>query len=103
MDEWAHPELLLGDVHVWFASIPSAAAAQGLDCVLDAEERARAARFQFDGDRSAFVFRWGALRMLLARYVDAAAPELRFRRVQGGKPFLARAVARSRGHRERHL
>ena len=87
----AYPALRPGEVHVWRAGIPQAASpADALQCLLDDDERARAARFRFDCDRNAFVFRWGTLRMLLACYIDAGASDLRFHRAPGGKPFLAR-------------
>lgn len=57
--------------------------------MLDDDERARAARFRFDRDRDAFVFRRAALKVLLGRYLDADASELRIRAVAGGKPVLA--------------
>lgn len=94
---WTHelscPALPSGEVHVWRSSIPAApGATDELERLLDADERARAARFRFDQDRSAFVFRWGALRTLLARYLDTDASRLRFNRTRGGKPFLAGAL-----------
>ena len=89
-DELAHPALLPDEVHVWRASIPAAAAvADALHGLLDDDDRARAARFRFDCDRRAFVFRWAALRMVLAGYLEADPSQLRFRRAPAGKPFLA--------------
>ena len=57
--------------------------------VLDESERFRASRFVFERDRELFIFSHGLLRLVLARYLDADARELRFNSSPGGRPELA--------------
>lgn len=56
--------------------------------VLDDDERARAARFVFDRDRSRFVAAHGWLRLLLAKYLGEPPAALRFALGPWGKPRL---------------
>ncbi len=55
---------------------------------LDADERARAARFVFERDRQRFIAAHGMLRRLLAACLGAAPASLRFRTLAQGKPVL---------------
>ena len=64
-----------------------------LCAILDDEERARAARFVFEHDRRRYVAAHGALRLVLAHYVDADPRVLCFERSRHGKPRLARPTA----------
>lgn len=61
------------------------------NAVLDDGERSRAARFVFERDRELFIFSHGLLRLILARYLNADARELRFTTSPGGRPELAGA------------
>lgn len=54
---------------------------------LDADERARAVRFRFARDGDRFVAAHGALRAILARYLDVSREELRYTRADR-KPRL---------------
>ncbi len=61
--------------------------------VLAPDERARADRFRFDGDRRRFTVARGVLRSILARYLDVEPAAIGFRYGVHGKPSLARAAA----------
>ncbi|HEX2038731.1 MAG TPA: 4'-phosphopantetheinyl transferase superfamily protein [Acidimicrobiales bacterium] len=73
------------EVHVWTAP---AAQAPEVASLLDAGERARAARLRFERDRALFTAAHGLLRLLLAAYLDEAPQALRFEVAEHGKPFL---------------
>jgi 4'-phosphopantetheinyl transferase len=95
--EWEHPAALpsLGDdeIHVWRISI--AACAPALDRwmpLLDADERARHARFHFQRDRDRFVVGHAVMRLLLAHYGVRAPTALEFTVGKFGKPFLVNAA-----------
>ena len=78
------------EIHVWFArSDLSDAAMARLSALLDEEERRRAAQFRFDDDRRRSVVARGMLRLLLARYLEREARELRFTYNATAKPALA--------------
>jgi 4'-phosphopantetheinyl transferase len=82
--------LRAAEVHVWGAAtdVPGARHSD-LEKWLSSDERERAARFH----NSVHARRWGAargmLRELLARYVDAEPPALRFAYDAHGRPSLA--------------
>ena len=59
-----------------------------LEALLSRDERERARRFRFDRERDRFVVGRGLLRLLLGRYVDADAAELRFEYGRHKKPAL---------------
>ncbi len=59
------------------------AARQG---VLDAEEEARAERFRFDRDRTAYCDAHVLLREMLSRHAHVAPANWRFRRTAKGRP-----------------
>jgi 4'-phosphopantetheinyl transferase len=78
------------DVQLWLFSLDSPVLEPArLEAMLDEHERGRAARFVFDRDRRRFVAAHGMLRALLACHCGAAPAELRFRTMDGGKPFAA--------------
>lgn len=78
------------EVHVWRASLdPSASRLERLARTLAPDELERAARLHFAADRDRFVIARGALRAILARYLDEAPERLRFRYGPYGKPALA--------------
>jgi 4'-phosphopantetheinyl transferase len=79
-----------GDVHVWRLSLaPPAAQLEALAHTLDDAERARAARFHFERDRTAFTVARGALRTLLGRYLAQPPERIAFGYRDKGKPHLA--------------
>ena len=84
-------DLALGstDVHVWRVSLaqPPAAVAE-LARTLSDDERARAARFHFDRDRTAYTIARGTLRTLLGRYLAHPPAQLAFGYRDKGKPYL---------------
>jgi 4'-phosphopantetheinyl transferase len=73
-------------VDLWSVGLDAPAHAGGV--VLDAAERARAARFAFERDRRRFVAGRAALRAVLAAYVDTPAGALAFTVGPHGKPAL---------------
>lgn len=76
-----------GHVEVWSTRLDAAAASHG-EALLSDEERARAARFVFERDRMRFVAAHGALRSILARYLDAGPCDLVFVLGRENKPIL---------------
>jgi 4'-phosphopantetheinyl transferase len=77
------------EIHVWMARTNvDDAELRSLWCVLNEEERARAARFYFDADRRRSIVARGALRLLLGRYLAREAADLRFTEGTHGKPSL---------------
>jgi 4'-phosphopantetheinyl transferase len=90
---WAIPpdELTLDDedVHVWRVHLAlSPRAIMALRRLLSSDELARAGRFRFAADRHRFVAARGALREILARYLNSEADQIRFRYSPHGKPTL---------------
>jgi 4'-phosphopantetheinyl transferase len=82
-------------VHVWRVALdvpPSRV--EPLAALLSAEEQARASRFVFDRDRVRFTVARGALRTILAAYLDGSAHALAFEYTAHGKPFLRLASGR---------
>jgi 4'-phosphopantetheinyl transferase len=68
---------------------------------LDADERARAARFVREADRNAYVVAHGVLREVLSSYLGVAPARVRIRRGVHGKPSLEgtdRAVSFNLAH-----
>ena len=76
-------------VHVWraFLDLP-AWQAQKLWALLSENERQRARRFRFQTDRERYAAAHGWLRIVLGRYLDVEASQVRFRNSSLGKPFL---------------
>lgn len=60
---------------------------------LDRNERERAARFQFEGDRNAYIAAHGLTRLFLAAWTGRAAGSLAFNAGPYGKPQLVRGGA----------
>jgi phosphopantetheinyl transferase len=75
-----------GSVHVWRADL--AAVEDGLEDLLCADERSRAARILPARKRVLWVRSRGLLRALLGRYLDRDPRELRFVLGPHGKPAL---------------
>jgi 4'-phosphopantetheinyl transferase len=77
------------EVHVWLvALVQSPAAIVALASLLSDNERARAARFHFDRDRTAYTIARGALRTLAGRYLGRPPAALGFGYRAKGKPYL---------------
>jgi 4'-phosphopantetheinyl transferase len=77
-------------VTVTFATLDAdAGALRACWAVLDASERARAAKFAFERDRRRFVVRRARLRRLLAAHTGIDAADLHFEENCFGKPRLA--------------
>jgi 4'-phosphopantetheinyl transferase len=92
-EAWLDPpaELALGPrgVHVWrVALVQPPAVVAALSATLSDDERARAARFYFERDRTAYAVARGALRTLCGRYLGRAAASLEFGYRDKGKPYL---------------
>jgi len=84
------PALAAGEAHVWrLRLVQPAGELARLAATLSDDERARAARFYFERDRSAFTVVRGALRTLIAGYLGAAPGTLVFGYRDKGKPYLA--------------
>lgn len=78
------------EVHVWRVSLaPPAERLAALASTLREDERARAARFVFERDRTAYIATRGALRTLAGRYLGRAPGTLELGYQEKGKPFLA--------------
>jgi 4'-phosphopantetheinyl transferase len=83
------PALSIGEIHVWTARLVDAHhATADLLRILSREERARAARFAFERDRTRFIQAHGVVRQILSNYSDADAATLTFARNHHGKPHL---------------
>lgn len=81
--------LATGEVHVWRVDLEQSEHLVENFCgTLEEHELDRASRFHFDKHRRHFVVGRGALRQLLARYLDADPAMLRFSFGAYGKPAL---------------
>jgi 4'-phosphopantetheinyl transferase len=84
------PELVAGDVDVWSVQLDcSPAYIAVLLHTLSEDECERADRFYFERDRRRFTCARGALRRLLAAYLDTEPSELTFSYGPNGKPALS--------------
>ena len=78
------------EVHVWRATLDQAPSQiQSFLQSLAADERARAERFYFDGDREHFIVARGVLRAILGRTLNRVPESLSFCYGSHGKPALA--------------
>ncbi len=82
---------LPAETRIWRAHLEAIRADElvALESLLDAAERARAARFRFERDRKAFVAARGVLRRLLGETLGVEAEAVAFRFGRNGKPALA--------------
>ncbi len=80
--------LQYGEAHVWQVKLDNPIWDM-FDSVLSADERARTKRYRTEELQHAFSRCRGALRLVLARYVNRPASELRFNYGEFGKPELA--------------
>ena len=77
------------DVHVWRASLEqSTAQVQQLAKMLSEDEKIRAERFYFEGDKKHFIIGRGLLRIILGRYLGIAPNQLQFSYSSRGKPAV---------------
>lgn len=82
-------ELPAGEIHVWSIRLdPPPERVEALGRSLSADEWERANRFRFDRHRRQYVVGRGALRALLAAYINGRPESIRFRYGPRGKPFL---------------
>jgi 4'-phosphopantetheinyl transferase len=88
-------DLKSGEIHLWQADLaPSMKALPALEQTLSAEEVAKAGQFRFEVDRKRYIFAHGALRTILARYLNTTASDPVFRSGPQGKPELASGTLR---------
>ncbi|MFO0789555.1 MAG: 4'-phosphopantetheinyl transferase superfamily protein [Pirellulales bacterium] len=88
------PELAADEVHVWAIALEASdAAIVACGALLSGEERQRAERFYFDHLRRRFTVGHGALRQILAHYIQVAPAAIEFTTLAGGKPALAESHA----------
>ncbi len=86
-----HPQALgVSDVHVWLSDLdqPEAAVRQ-MALTLSPEEQTHAARFRFARDRRRYIVAHGAMRAVLAGYLNMPPQQVRFVTGEHGKPALA--------------
>jgi 4'-phosphopantetheinyl transferase len=85
--EW--PALGPAEVHIWQLSLRrSPDELEGLHGLLDADERARVARYRLEADRYEALAARGLLRWVLGGYLRQDPATLRFRSGANGKPWL---------------
>jgi 4'-phosphopantetheinyl transferase len=83
-----------GQVQIWKVPLPLPnEAIARLNAWLSHEERERIAKFRFLKDRQRFISARGALRVVLASYLDARPVDLAFEYGPFGKPALAGPAA----------
>jgi len=83
-------ELQDREIHIWRVDLDRGVlAADELQTILTPEELRKARLFRFECDRNSYIVARGALRTILARYLNRPARELVFRSGIYGKPRLA--------------
>jgi 4'-phosphopantetheinyl transferase len=76
-------------VHLWLIDLnQSLATLVGLQLSLSPDERSRLGQFRFDRDHRRFAVRHGALRSILARYLDISPAAIEFEYGPNGKPAV---------------
>jgi 4'-phosphopantetheinyl transferase len=86
-------ELGPGRIHVWSVRLdPPAEQVERLGRFLAADEWQRANRFRFERHRRQYVVGRGALRALLAAYLEARPEAIQFTYGPRGKPFLGETL-----------
>src|SRR5712692_5460725 len=94
-----HIPLAINEVHVWRASLEAPLNVVNLlKSVLSPDEYTHASRFYFEKDRRHWIVAHGVLRLLLGRYLDFEASELKFVINDYGKPALAQPPHEARLH-----
>jgi len=106
-DRWRHapngpPQLTHGEVHVWRVDLNgNVRAFPALLQTLAPHELAKASPLRLERDRERYLLAHGAVRSIVARYLDTAPGEVTFRYGAQGKPELARGLlhfSMSRSH-----
>jgi len=92
-DEWLpapeHPVLRGGTVDIWIAILPEEPAFEATAApLLSDDERERASRFRFQGDRVRYIAGRAFLRQILAKYSGLNPEGFCFRYNEYGKPFV---------------
>lgn len=78
-----------GEIHIWRVALETAAPSRSwCESFLNAEERAKAARFHFEIDQLRSITGRGLLRWVLGQYLDLAPAGLSFELNERGKPRL---------------
>lgn len=92
------PESPVSGVQIWTAHLEAFSSGElgELSALLDAEEKARAARFHFERDRRHYVASRGLLRRLLGDALDAPAAGITFAYGAHGKPAIAAPLPENR-------
>ena len=83
-----HPPLRDGAVHVWRVRLASQHSADALWPVLSLDEQARARRFFQERHRRRYAIAHGALRQILATYLERPAETIEFATGPHGKPTV---------------
>src|SRR5438045_3007156 len=86
-----------GDIHVWRID-QSLTKPENLRRYLSLDELERAGRYQFSADRDFYMARRGALRLVLAQYLEIPAGAISFAYTAYQKPKLADDLAASQIH-----
>jgi 4'-phosphopantetheinyl transferase len=89
---WPPPNLTLTDdeVHLWRVNLAQPVTLiQQLRQCLSEDELVRADRFHFEKDRHHYLVGRSSLRLILGRYLNVEAGQLRFSYTAYGKPLLA--------------
>jgi 4'-phosphopantetheinyl transferase len=80
-------------VHVWRAALDQPLEmVESYRTILSGHERARADRFHFEKDRTAYTVARAALKSLLGQYLSMASSTIEFEYTAHGKPYLSSAV-----------
>jgi 4'-phosphopantetheinyl transferase len=92
--QWQHQSsvstLAENHIHIWHIPLQAEEAQiENAAVLLDDEEQCRASRFKFPQHRRRFMMAHAGLRLILARYTQAAADKLRFAKHNHNKPYLA--------------
>jgi 4'-phosphopantetheinyl transferase len=83
------PVLGENEIHVWATILnPPANVLANFAATLSPDETERAHRFKFEKHRNRYIAGRGALRAILAQYLDTGAAGLRFGYQENGKPTL---------------
>jgi 4'-phosphopantetheinyl transferase len=82
------PLLRPREVHVWRTPLGSSLQLAACRAMLSMEEELRAARFVFERDAERYITAHGALRMVLARYLNCHPRAIEFAAGRHGKPRL---------------
>lgn len=88
----ASPVIWQNEVHVWRANL-DVPWSWSFDQALSQEDRDRASRFRFEGDRQHFCVARASLRLILGRYLKTKPSGLQIDVGEYGKPYLAGTAA----------